>query len=547
MKLPKRIFSDRLGRRFALYIVLISSCFTLISTAIQLVLDYNSDINRIEQQFDNIESSYLKAITLSVWSLDDSQIVTQLRGLQQLPDIEYVAISSDNSVQWEFGNQVSKNLRERTYPLVYQATQIDAQQIGSLTLNASIDAVYSRLIQKASIILISNGIKTFAVSGFIMLLIWVFITRHLSTISDYISKLSPDKEQESLSLDRKLLPERKHDELDIVVRAINKMQFGLYNSYQEIQAQQKNLQRLLHEREQLLENEQRYKAHLEELVYERTIKLEKSLEDLKSAQSLLVESEKMAALGSMVAGVAHEINTPIGVCLTAASFQGEHCQKLMNHLEQGSLTKEMLNQTLADLQDASKIFEINISKASSLIASFKQIATDQSHDIIQTFSLADYIDQSIKTLSPQLKRKKVTIESEFDGTIEMNSYPGAIHHILSNLINNSVIHGFDGKETGQIRVRCSSTDTEAIIDYKDDGVGLSEEAKKRIFEPFYTTRRGIGGSGLGMSIVFNIISNQLRGQIQLIEPEDQQELSGIHFQIKLPKTVPTEVLESNFS
>lgn len=539
MKLPKQIFSDRLGRRFALYIVLLSSCFTIISTAVQLVLDYNSDINRIEQQFENIQSSYIKALTLSVWSLDDSQIVTQLRGLQQLPDIEYVAISTDGITQWEFGERLSKRNRSRDFDLIYQATQIDAQQIGTLRVSASIDAVVQRLIQKASIILVGNGIKTFAVSGFIMLLIWYMITRHLASVSRYISQLNPKEKQDPLKLSKSPNAEHKKDELDIVVEAINQMQQSLLTSYQEIHLQRDNLEQLLSEREVLLENEQRYKSHLEELVYERTVKLEQSLEELQSAQSLLIESEKMAALGSMVAGVAHEINTPIGVCLTAASFQGEHCRKLTQHMADGTLTKQTLSRTLDDILDASIIFESNISKASSLIASFKQIATDQSHDVIQQFALADYINASIQTLSPQLKHRNVSIQADVCGKIHMESYPGAIHHILSNLINNSVLHGFSSvEENGEIILECTATDDEVQIDYHDSGCGLSNEAKRKIFEPFYTTRRGDGGSGLGMSIVFNIITNQLKGRIEVAE--DGHKLKGVHLRINLPRTTPQD-------
>jgi len=163
--LPKKITSGRLGKKFAILIILFSSCFTLLSTSLQLGLDYRADISRIEQQFQNIQTSYLQAITLSVWSLDDSQIETQLVGLSQLPDIEYVSIIVDGEINWEVGEARSAANRTVDLPLDYTAPGISSQNIGSLRVTASIDNVYQRLINKAGVILISNGIKTFLVSG----------------------------------------------------------------------------------------------------------------------------------------------------------------------------------------------------------------------------------------------------------------------------------------------------------------------------------------------------------------------------------------------
>lgn len=533
---PSKIVSGRLGKRFAVLIVVFSSCFTLLSTSLQLGLDYRADISRIEQQFNNIRTSYLQAITLSVWSLDDSQIETQLIGLSQLPDIEYVSIIVEGEINWEQGEARSTASRSIDFPLNYSAPGITAQDIGQLRVIASIDNVYNRLINKAGVILVSNGIKTFLVSGFILLLVWLHITRHLQTISVYLSNMDFTKMTKALELNKRTKPE-KYDEIDGVADTINNMRNSLYHSYSELNENKLHLQALVAERDALLETEREYKEKLEDKVKERTQQLEDSMEDLRSAQTLLVETEKMAALGNMVAGVAHEINTPIGVCRTASSFQGEHSQQIREKLNSGTLTQTDLINFLDGVDESSTLFETNIVKASKLISSFKLIATDQSYDAKQRFNLKTYLESSIQTIYPQYKHRHVQFHLDIPEGIELDSYPGALHHILSNLIHNSTIHGFEHTNGGNIYLSAIAENDSLFLDYRDDGRGLSHEEGKKLFEPFFTTKRGKGGSGLGMSIVFNIISRQLCGRIELLD-EGQE---GFHARI----TIPLEVDEIN--
>ncbi|WP_415902442.1 ATP-binding protein [Neptuniibacter sp. QD29_5] len=528
-KVSSKIISGRLGKRFAVLIIVFSSFFTLFSTSLQLALDYHADISRIEQQFNNIQTSYLQAITLSVWSLDDSQIETQLVGLSQLPDIEYVSILVDGETSWEQGKPISRATRTIDLPLEYSAPGINTQNIGQLRVTASIDNVYNRLISKAGVILISNGIKTFLVAGFILLVVWLHITRHLQAISTYLRDMDVFTLSKPLSLNKRNPPE-KQDEIDTVALSINEMRDSIYNSYQELNENKLHLQELVEQRDALLETEREYKETLEDKVQERTQQLENSMTELRSAQDLLVETEKMAALGNMVAGVAHEINTPIGVCRTAASFQGEHSKDIRNKLSEGKLTQSDLTDFLDGIEESSALFEANIIKASKLISSFKLIATDQSFDAKQQFNLKHYLESSIQTIYPQYKHQNVNLHLDIPEDINLNSYPGALHHILSNLINNSTIHGFEGKDSGYIEVRAYSDEQNAMLEYHDDGRGLSLEESKKLFEPFFTTKRGKGGSGLGMSIVFNIVYQQLGGKIELINADQP----GFHIRVTMP-------------
>lgn len=536
--LPKKITSGRLGKKFAILIILFSSCFTLLSTSLQLGLDYRADMSRIEQQFQNIQTSYLQAITLSVWSLDDSQIETQLVGLSQLPDIEYVSIIVDGEINWEVGEARSAANRTVDLPLDYTAPGISSQNIGSLRVTASIDNVYQRLINKAGVILISNGIKTFLVSGFILLLVWFYFNRHLKTISDYLKDIDLTRTVEPLQLKKKTAP-AKEDEIDNVANTINQMCRSLHKSYEELNQNKLHLQELVKERDSLLVSEREHKEHLEEKVTERTQQLQDSMNNLRSAQDLLVETEKMAALGNMVAGVAHEINTPIGVCRTAASFQADHSKIIRDKLKSSTLTQSDLNDFLDGVDESSTLFETNIVKASKLISSFKQIATDQSYDACQHFTFDEYLESSIQTILPQYKHSNIHFSIDVEPDIEMESYPGAYHQILSNLINNTTLHGFDKETGGTISITGRRENGDLILDYRDDGRGLSSEEAKKLFEPFFTTKRGKGGSGLGMSIVYNIVARQLEGRISLQDSD-----KGIHVRIQTPlivkKAIPDE-------
>ena len=200
------------------------------------------------------------------------------------------------------------------------------------------------------------------------------------------------------------------------------------------------------------------------------------------------------------------------------------------------MTQTDLSTFLDDIDESSALFETNIVKASKLITSFKLIATDQSDDAIQHFNLYKYLKSSIQTIYPQFKNRRVNFNLDIPENIELDSYPGALHYVLSNLINNSTIHGFEEEKGGTISISAKTDQQNLLLTYSDNGRGLSEEESKKIFEPFFTTRRGNGGSGLGMSIVYNIVSNQLKGKLELQKAETE----GFCLMIIMPLTIINE-------
>jgi signal transduction histidine kinase len=241
--------------------------------------------------------------------------------------------------------------------------------------------------------------------------------------------------------------------------------------------------------------------------------LEQALMRLKLAQSQLVQSEKMASLGSLVAGVAHEINTPIGVGVTAASTLQEWAGRLANAHRDGQLTRSELERFIAVSNDSTQILMTNLQRAAELIRSFKQVAVDQSSGERRRFLLKTYLDEILRSLAPRLNRTGHSVTVECPDTLELDSWPGALAQVLTNLITNSLTHAFPDGRRGSIGIAVREDGDEVVLRYHDDGVGIAPDHLKRIYDPFFTTRRGAGGSGLGMHIVYNLVTQRLGGTI----------------------------------
>lgn len=235
-------------------------------------------------------------------------------------------------------------------------------------------------------------------------------------------------------------------------------------------------------------------------------------EKIKKMQHYLIESEKMAALGQLVAGVAHEINTPIGVGITASTHLSDIVTELMNHLEESGPSID-IRPYLEDIQDAAQIIDKNLNRAGKLIQSFKKLSVDQSNEPKRTFDVGEYLNEILISLSPSLKKSKIRIDVQCDETITINSYPGSFAQIITNLVMNSITHAFDKDTPGTIRIKLESCEDAILLTYADDGKGMPPEILPKIYDPFFTTKRGRGGTGLGLSVLYSIITQQFNGTI----------------------------------
>jgi two-component system sensor histidine kinase ChiS len=258
---------------------------------------------------------------------------------------------------------------------------------------------------------------------------------------------------------------------------------------------------------------------------------ETALQQLQAAQQQLVESEKMAALGNLVAGVAHEINTPIGIGVTAASRLDTLTQELNKKYDEGKMKRTDLEKYLKSAIQGSELILKNLTRAAELIQSFKQVAVDQASERQRTFALKEYLNEILTALRPEFKRTRHEVTIECEENIILSSYPGMFSQIFTNLIMNSLIHGFRGKtEEGRITVMVIKQESHLILRYSDNGKGISPSIINKIFEPFFTTNRHGGGSGLGLHIVYNLVTHNLNGTIQCESVEGE----GTTFIIQIP-------------
>ncbi|MDP2560906.1 hybrid sensor histidine kinase/response regulator [Psychrobium sp. 1_MG-2023] len=257
-----------------------------------------------------------------------------------------------------------------------------------------------------------------------------------------------------------------------------------------------------------------HKDNLEDLVKERTQELQLSLNNLLETQNQLVESEKMASLGRLVAGVAHELNTPIGVCVTATSYLHEESKEFSSAVMSSTLSRQDFDKYIKSSNQSIDIILTNLERASEMIRNFKLVAVDVSSETIRDFNLLDYIESIVMSLHPETRRSHVDVTVEGDSTIEVNINPGALSQIVTNLVMNSLIHAFDGEKQGQITINLAKEDEVISLIYSDDGAGMSQDTCDMIFEPFFTTRRGCGGSGLGMYIVYNLTTQTFNGEVK---------------------------------
>ncbi len=280
------------------------------------------------------------------------------------------------------------------------------------------------------------------------------------------------------------------------------------------------------ERARLIREKNKYQKDLEDA----NTRLQASLDDLKRTRDQLVQSEKMAALGGLVAGVAHEINTPIGVGVTAASFLQTKTEELQKLYDADELKRSNLEIYLSTIDEVARSILINMERAAELISSFKQVAVDQSSEEKRFFNLKDYIGEVLLSLRPRYKKTGHGIEVNCSGDLEIFSYPGAYSQIVGNLVINSLVHGFEGVDKGKMIFDISRKDKTVMFVYRDTGVGMTEEQISKVFDPFYTTKRGKGGTGLGMSIVFNLVTQTLEGTIQCKSTSGK----GVEFTMKLP-------------
>jgi len=495
----------KIAWKLVLFTILFSSIITLIITSLQLFIDYENGLNNIDNQLNSIEAGYRDSLEHSLWVDDRDQLILQMNGILNLSDIKYVRINIGETEHISVGEKLEKSYIEKRIKLNYKYEKRDIY-VGTVLVMADLQGLYSELINKVIIILFSQGIKTFLTTFFILFLVQYLLIRHLEVISEFSKHFNIDNIMQPLVLQKK----DSSDELDEVVSAFNFMQNTIKNELLKLE----NL------------NE-----HLEERVSERTKELQGTVDELNITQEQLIQSEKMASLGSLVAGVAHEINTPVGLSITGVTFLSDETKRLSELYEKQNMSKNDFENYLATNEKINKSVYLNLNRAAELIRSFKMVAADQSIENKHTFSLNERIEQILISINNRVKHTKINIKVICDKNFYIYGDPGVIIQVITNLIMNSFMHAFKEDEVGTIGIHAFEKNEYIYIVYTDSGKGIAQDVLPKIFDPFFTTNRESGGTGLGMHIIYNIVVSRLNGIINVSSEVNH----GVKFEIKFPK------------
>ncbi len=288
---------------------------------------------------------------------------------------------------------------------------------------------------------------------------------------------------------------------------------------------------------------EREKDILEGQVKDRTVEIEKqkeelqatneelqsTLDNLKYTQSQLIQSEKLASLGGLVAGVAHEINTPVGIGVTAVSSLMEDTQKMAELYKKEEISRKDFKEFLQTTNNSAKLIQKNLERTAQLVQSFKQVSTDQSTEEQREFVVKTYIEDVIRSLYPKFKSRNIEIKIDCDEKLKIDSFPGIFAQIFTNLVLNSITHGFTVDREGVIDIKVKKENSNLNIEFKDNGAGIPEDILPKIFDPFFTTDQS-KGTGLGLNIVYNLVTQKLGGEIKCTSELDK----GVQFDIKIP-------------
>ena len=417
-------------------------------------------------------------------------------------------------------NEVRLSSQKGPFSSLTQIIKHGEQTIGEVKLTlaedilrADLEADFRRYVSTAVLSLI------LAIAFILMVLQWRLV-HPIKVLMGESDRLSNGQLSEPIALNRE-------DELGHLALSLESTRQALQRSFKELEVKNEQLQE--------------YSGTLESKVKQRTHELESAnahletaLSNISSAQNELARVERMAALGSMVAGVAHELNTPLGNCLLVASTLEDETRFLMKMMEDGTMRRSDLARYTETATGSTKLLLRGLQQSARLVGDFKQVAVDQSSAQRREFGLSIMLQELAALLHSSLRKTPFTLELDIPADIKLNSYPGPLGQVFTNLVNNAVAHGLDGLEQGRMRCFAQKQGDHVLIVFEDDGKGIAPEIIKRIFEPFFTTKFGQGGSGLGLSITFNIITNVLGGEIRASSTVGK----GSRFEISIPLVAP---------
>jgi signal transduction histidine kinase len=563
-------------------VLLVYFVLTLIVTLGQIYAEYVNAKDHINRELEALQQTVNANLSQAVWELNSKQVSAIAESVLTLPVIvgiiirdEHAHVLTPNTSPFHIPSVLANHLiRQQTqlvnlsagnfgyaFPLISSHSG-RVSQVGDVTLLSHRTVVVKRIKANIYILIANTILKT----TFLLILFLVVFNKQLTQPLNQFKQQLAKFEFELVQGAKVILPQQQTTELAELSAVLTRIVEHLQGYKQQFQSTQQQLliannkldqQNVLlehdvarktsglsqamidlqHQKQHLelkqhsLVNEIEHRRETEQALLAKQAELEMTVEDLKQAQDRLLQSEKMAALGGLVAGIAHEINTPVGIGVTATSFLTDKIFDLNQAFHAKTLTSSQLATFIESAHQSTDLIQSNLSRAAELIASFKQIAVDQTSEAVRTINLADYLDEIIRSLKPSLKKSKHHIEINCPDNIILDCPAGAISQIITNLLMNSLIHAFDDITEGVIRITVIEQDNNIEIKFSDNGKGITKEQLAQLFDPFFTTKRNLGGSGLGAHIIYNLVRQTLHGSIQASSELGQ----GIQYHIRFPK------------
>ncbi|HSC79198.1 MAG TPA: HAMP domain-containing sensor histidine kinase, partial [Chitinolyticbacter sp.] len=438
-----------------------------------------------------------------VWNFDDRQLGYVLDAELQRPDLVQIAVYAGDDL---LASRLGQGTIAGAGPLQTLPLQFEGRAVGEVRYQLSterIDARLSKLVQRKAVeIALLAGIL-------VAVLIRTFNSIVLKPLAALRAALDRSANQRSFSLEELAPMLRQQDEFAELSQSVARI-----------------TQRLTSELEE--------RKLAEEAIRRAKQNVDEAYTQLQATQTSLVQAEKMASLGGLVAGVAHEINTPVGVIVTSASVLDEETQHLQAQLDAGAVKKSVLLAYCEHATDSARLILGNAERAAELIQSFKRVAVDQTSEAHRDYELRQYLHEIVTSLTPSLKRRPIHITVDCQAAVMMDGYPGALSQVLTNLLTNVLAHAFHGDEEGDVLIVAQCDGDVVTLTLSDNGRGIAPEHLPKVFDPFFTTRRGQGGSGLGLHLVYNLVTQTLGGNI-VVRSEPG---AGTTFFISLPRQAP---------
>ncbi|MFY8348989.1 ATP-binding protein [Pseudoalteromonas sp. SSM20] len=526
-------------------VIVITSLSILLSVIVSTVLDVSNQKKNLIEELNTLAGIISFNAYVPLVFVDKDEMQKQLKAYEKIEYIKNIHIyqvddftgtislfatydTGDNppipSRVKKLSNKITANVEGDNIEVIYPIRTDDID--GVSTTSPKIDGYVYILgtdapIQEA----LKNRVSIDVVVGLVILVSVLLITltfqrrfsRPIEALSTVVKDVSKNKNYDVI------VPNAKITELDMLAKSINTL---FARTLAQLERQKKDEQEI----RQLNQN-------LELKVNQRTVALKEANQELLSTlermhqyQTKIVENEKMASLGQMVAGVAHEVNTPLGLGITGSTLLKDKLEELKSHFDNKTLTSSHMSRFIEDGVENLDLIYRNLNRAAELVSSFKQLAVTHETQEGKRINLYDFTNEVISTLTGELAKFPHEVSVEGDRTLEIWTKPPVIQQIVENLISNSLIHAFNSEQHGHIVITISESNNNAIIDYQDDGNGVPIDIRSRIFDPFVTTRRGEGGSGLGMHLVYNLVTQALDGSIKL----NTEAQKGAHFIIEIP-------------